>query len=342
MESDKEKDNKKRKLRLLTQTVLKTYNEKIQMDTHILESLLTIDLYESEYTKDELEEILQFYEEIIKHVDLSEVSWEDVVLNSKMDVDNILYDAISKILINGEYTRENRLNISNNTLYRVLFDEWTFCDKFTGIVDHFFVPKFNFFPICNVDLSNINFDNVIFDVKEFFKKYLAHREKYEIIFSPDNDIILDDMQLPPLEFDTSDEDYLEGLDEEFDEEYDESFDPDYEDMDNYDSKIFYCDESYEEDDRIIRDPDLIGYTEEMIENSNDYYIDLSNTNAKINFKTNLFGYYSDVNFMGTDLSESHLEECDGIHIEYCNLGNTGAKLPIDRSNIINCSFERSI
>lgn len=312
-------------MRLLTKTLIDAQTDKIQMEPHILEYLLTLEKTEKEYNVIDDIKMLDFYVSVLTHIELSNISWENIEKNSKANVNDMLYRAMAVLL--SVHDENNKIKLSNNTLTKILFDKWAFRDKNTGIIEKYYIPKFNLYPIQDIDLSQYNFDDVIFDVKEFFKQYLSHQEKYELVSCPNDDMVLQQMQLPSLSY----ADYIESNDE-FD--YSEE-----------DDEFGYFEDEYlfdEEPERIKSAPNVIGYTEDAIEKAPDYHIDLSYTNANINFKTNKFGYFSDVSFYGTDLSSSHLEECDNIHLEYCDLLSTQAILPNNQSNIIGCTYNRTL
>lgn len=310
-------------------------NNSTSWNPNIITELLITDEPYNSLTYEEREIVMAFYSKVIKYFYYADIDWDKVKRNSKWDSDGILSIALTKIIIDENHDENNRLIISDDLIKRLMFEKWEILDNNTNRTLIYYVPKQGSMYY-SVDMSRINFDNVVFDFKLFLKKYLLDKDRYKILECPNTDFMIEDEAVTPFQKEEEVEEFEEYQDNDWalddstyeDIEYPEFHDPIFtsdDDMSPEEIKEFH-DESFK-------------YTEYMIDNMDDLYFDFIDTNAKINFKTNIIGSFVNCDFSGTDLSNSKLEECDGIHMKYCNFYNTNVAFPFDQSNMQYCASD---
>lgn len=118
--------------------------------------------------------LVEFYKYAVENIDLNGINWNNVFINEKYEDTIILFRyALNLVLNNGKYKKEERLHLPKELLEKILFTRFYVEGQKT-----YKVPIFNKISLENLDISELDFSNVIFDVCSFYKEYLNRKKKY--------------------------------------------------------------------------------------------------------------------------------------------------------------------
>lgn len=234
-------------------------DEKIKLPKEILLELLTPDKSAS------VSYFLRFYTIIIEYFDLNEIPYQE--LNS--DVKSYLKEALINCSLSKKANVSPKIQLPKDYLEGMLFYK---TDEIAEVIDNqvhnYLLPMFDKIKMQVIDLSELDFSYLVWDVERFLKIY-GEDSKNEILKYKDYPVLLS--------------------------------------------------------------------------RYGTLKIDLSYSNAKIDFSKNDKLFISDCNFKGIDLSKSNIEKIRKVIVLNSNFDNTN--FPLDKmvafqnyGKYINCSF----